>query len=54
MVLLGLVEQQLIFTLKWTTAWHHSLRDTSLNGHLQAFESPIVVEEEQPSLEMPA
>ena len=53
MVLLKEVEKQLVFTSKWTTAWHRGVRDTSLNAHLQSFESPITVEEEQPSLEMP-
>mmetsp|Transcript_101380 Transcript_101380/g.171609 ORF Transcript_101380/g.171609 Transcript_101380/m.171609 type:complete len:99 (-) Transcript_101380:1597-1893(-) len=35
-----------IFTSKWTTAWHHSLRDASLNTHLGSFDSPTGVEEE--------
>ena len=47
-----LVGKRLIFTSKWTTAWHHGVRDASLNAHLQSFHSPIAVEE-QPSLETP-
>ena len=27
MVLLNLVEKRLISTTKWTTAWHHGVRD---------------------------
>ena len=50
-VTLSLVEKQLIFTSKWTTAWHHGVIDVSLNIHLQSFHSPIIVEEERPSLE---
>ena len=46
-------KNRLIFTSKWTTAWHHGLRDASWNTHLQSFDSTNVVEEEQPSLEMP-
>ena len=38
---------------KWTMAWHHGVRDTSVNTHLQSFDSPIAVEEERPSLETP-
>ena len=38
MVLLILVEEQLIFTSKWTIAWHHNMRDASLNTHVQSFE----------------
>ena len=48
---LDLIEKKLTFTSKWTTAWYHGMREASLNGHSQSFESPIFVEEEQPSLE---
>ena len=41
------------FALKWTTASHHGVGNASLNTHLQSFHSPIAVEEERPSLEMP-
>ena len=27
----GILEKRLIFTSKWTTAWHHSVRDASLH-----------------------
>ena len=40
MVLLKLVEKWPIFTSKWTTTWHHGVRDASLNTHLQ----PLMVE----------
>ena len=43
----------LIFTSKWTTVRHHGVRDVSLNTHLQSFDSPIGVEEDRPSLEVP-
>ena len=52
MVLFILVEKLFIFTSKWTTTWHHSMRDASLNTHLQSFDSSIAVEEERPSVEM--
>ena len=29
MVLLNLVENRLIFTSKWNTAWHHGMRDVN-------------------------
>ena len=45
--------QRLISTSKWTTAWHHGVEDTLLNTHLHSFDSPIAMEEEQFSLEMP-
>ena len=54
MALLNLVEKWLIFTSKWTTAWHHGARDTSLNTHLPSFDSPFTMLEERPSLETPA
>ena len=54
MVLLNLVEKRLIFTSKWTITWHHGVRDASLNTHLQSFDGPVIVEEEQPSVETPA
>ena len=34
MVLLNLVEKWLIFTSKWTTAWHHGVMDASFNTQL--------------------
>ena len=54
MVLLKLVEKRLIFSLKWTTAWHYGVRDASLNTHSSAFDGAFIVEEERPSLETPA
>ena len=36
------------FHLKWTTAWHHGVRDT----HLQSFDMENC-DEEQPSVETP-
>ena len=39
-----------IFASKWTTTWHHGMRDTSLNTHLKLFDSSIAVKDEQPSL----
>jgi hypothetical protein len=54
MVLLDLVEKRLIFTSKWTTAWHHAVKDAPKNTHLQSFDSPIAAEQERPSLETPA
>ena len=53
MVLLNVDEQRLIVTSKWTTTLHHSKRDASSNTHLQSFDRPSGVEEEQPSLETP-
>ena len=53
MVLLNLVEKWLIFISKRITAWHHGVRDASVNTHLQSFGCPIIVEEERPSLETP-
>ena len=41
MVLPKLVEKGLIFTSKWTTSWHHGVRDALFNTHLQSFDSPI-------------
>ena len=38
--------KRLIFTSKWTTAWHHNVRDTSVNRFLESFDAPINVEEE--------
>ena len=52
MVLLNMVEKRLIFTSKWTTAWHHGERDALLNTHLLSLDGPIIVEE-WPSLQMP-
>ena len=50
MVLFILVEKKAhFFTSKWTTAWHHGVRDALLDTHLQALDSPIPVEEEWPS-----
>ena len=46
-------QKRLIFTSKWTTAWHHGVADALLNTHLQSFNSPIPMEEERPSLETP-
>ena len=53
MKLLDLVEQRLIFTSKWAIAWHHGVRDASLKTYLQSFDSPIAVEEEHSSSEVP-
>ena len=39
MVLLNLVEKTAIFTSKWTMAWHHGVKDASLNAHLQSFDA---------------
>ena len=47
-------EKRLIFTSKWTMAWHHGVGDASLNTHLQSCDNPIAVEEERPSLKTPA
>ena len=49
MVLLNLVGTRLIFTSKWTSTQHHSVRDASLNTLLQSFDIPITVDEERPS-----
>ena len=35
------------------SAWHHGGEHASLSTHLQSFDSPIAVEEDRPSLEMP-
>ena len=48
-----MLKTPLIFTSKGTTTWHHHVRDASLKIRLQSFDSPIDMEEEQPSLEMP-
>ena len=53
MVLLNLVETWLIFTAEWTTAWNHGVRDTSVNTHLQSFDSSIAAQAELPSLKTP-
>ena len=44
MDLLNLVEKRLNFTSNRTTAWHHGVRDASLNTHLQSFDRLIPVE----------
>ena len=38
----NLVGKGPIFTPKWTTTWHHSMRDASLNTHLQSFDGPLI------------
>ena len=53
MVLVNQGEKRLIFTSKWTMAWHHGMRGASLSTLVQSFDSPIAVEEKRPSLEMP-
>ena len=47
------LKKVLIFTAKWATTWLHGVREASMNTHLRSFDSPIAVEEEQPSLETP-
>ena len=53
MVALNLVENRLLFTSKWSTAWHHGVKETSLNTPLQLVHCQIAVQEERPSLETP-
>ena len=47
------LKKRLIFTLKWTTAWHHSVGDASFRTLLQSFQCPNNMEEKRPSLETP-
>ena len=51
MVALNLLEEPLIFTSKWTPAWHHNTRDASLNTRLKSFDRPMATEEERRVLE---
>ena len=37
--------KRLIFTSKWTTAWHHGAVHALLNTHLPSFDSPIAMKE---------
>ena len=46
--------KRLIFTSKWTTAWHHGVVHALLNTHLPSFDSPIAMKEQRPSSETPA
>ena len=46
--------KRLIFTSKWTTAWHHGVVHALLNTHLPCFDSPIATKEQRPSWETPA
>ena len=46
-------QKRLVFTLKWTTVWHHSMVHAVLNTHLRPLDSPIAMEEQRPSLQTP-
>ena len=48
-----MAQKRLIFTSKWTTVWHQGTVHTLLNTHLPLFHSPIAMEEQRPSLQMP-
>ena len=51
MGLLNVVEKQLFFTSKLTSAWHRGVRNASLNTNLQSFDGPMALKGERPSLE---
>ena len=53
-IVLKTAQKRLLFTSKWTTAWHHSLGHALLNTHLPSFDSPIAMKEQRPSSETPA
>ena len=46
-------QKRLIFTSKWTSVWHHVMVHALLNTDLHFFDSPIVLEDERPSLQTP-
>ena len=46
--------KRLVFTSKWTTAWHHSVVHALLNTHLPSFDCLIAMKEQRPSSETPA
>ena len=46
-------QKRLIFTSKWTAAWHDGMVRALLNTNFQSFHSPIAMEEQRPSLETP-
>ena len=51
---LNTAQKRLVFTSKWTTAWHHGVVHALLNTHLPSFDSPIAMKEQRPSSETPA
>ena len=46
-----MAQKWLIFTSKWTTAWHHGAVHALLNTDLPSFDTPIVMKEQRPSSE---
>ena len=43
-----MAQRRLIYTAKWTTAWHHGMVHGLLNTHLPSFDGQIAIKEQWP------